>query len=138
MAQKRELTNAERRKAGCGFALLLGLSMLALLDSLSGAMCETTTYAEATSPSGLTVARVQMTDCGALSGFSRVVWVEPRWLPSDIGLGCRAVAFDGQVPVSLAWRGGDLVVTSAATRDSVIGSENACYGSKVRLLLPPS
>lgn len=107
----------------------------AVLESIDGAMCETTTFAQSLSPSGLTEARVQMTDCGALSGFSRVVWVQPRWWPRDRWLSCRAVAFNGMEPVSLRWTADSLRVSSAVSEAEVLAASDRCYGWNVDLQL---
>jgi hypothetical protein len=135
MRGKRELTTGERRLTGCGCAMLLALAGFAALGTVETSMCETTTFARSISPSGFTEARVQMTDCGAVSGFTRVVWVQPRWLPSDRWLSCRAVAFDGMEPIALRWTADRLSVASAAPKTSIIATENACYGWKVDLHL---
>lgn len=128
MSTKRELSNAERRQAGCGCFLLTLLLGVAALNSLGNVMCETTTYTESRAPSGRTEARVQMTDCGATTGFSRVVWVQPTWLPRDRALSCRALALDDEPSVSLAWTDDALIVTTDAPPDSVIASSDSCYG----------
>ena len=135
MGSKRDLTTGERRQTGCGCAMLVALAGFAALGTVEGSMCETTTFARSISPSGFTEARVQMTDCGAVSGFSRVVWVQPRWLSSDRWLSCRAVAFDGMEPVALEWTADSLRVASAVPKTSVISVSNACYGWKVDLHL---
>lgn len=113
--------------------MLVALAGFAALGSLEGSMCETTTFARSISPNGFIEARVQMTDCGAVSGFSRVVWVQPRWLPSDRWLSCRAAAFDGMVSIVLRWTADSLNVASAVPKASVIATANACYGWKVDL-----
>jgi hypothetical protein len=135
MGSKRELTTGERRQTGCGCATLVALAAFAALGTMEGAMCETTTFARSISPSGFTEARVQMTDCGAVSEFSRVVWVQPRWLPSDRWLSCQAVAFDGIEPIALSWTADSLRVASAVPKTSVIAAANACYGRKIDLQL---
>lgn len=119
VSTKRELSNSERRQAGCGCFLLTLLLAVAALNSLRDVMCETTTYTESRSPSGRIVARVQMTDCGATTGFSRVVWVQPTWLPRDRAISCRALALDNQPSVRLAWTDDALIVTTDAPPESV-------------------
>ncbi|MBX3562854.1 MAG: hypothetical protein KF780_13700 [Sphingomonas sp.] len=137
MSEKRELTESERRQAGCGCFLLVILFFIACFYSLGDAMCETTTYAESRSPSGAMDARVQMTDCGATTGFSRVVWVQSTWLPRDRALSCRAVALKGQPSVDLDWRTDALVVTTNASQSDVIAAADSCYGWPVALRHAP-
>jgi hypothetical protein len=120
------------QQAGCGSILGL-IFLMACFGSLVGFACETTTYAESISPSGSSEARVQMTDCGATTGFSRVVWVQPAWLPRDRSISCRAVALDGQWPVSLDWTADSLVVSTSAPPESVIAVASPCQGLSVRL-----
>lgn len=131
--EKRELTDSERRQAGCGCFILVILFVIACFNSLGEAMCVTTTYAQSRSPSGITDARVQMTDCGALSGFSRVVWVQPAWLPRERAVSCRAAALEGQPGVSMNWSPDALLITTDAPRSSVIDRASSCYGWHVEL-----
>ena len=115
--------------------MLVLFFVAASLGSFGQSMCETTTYSESRSPLGATDARVQMTDCGAVSGFSRVVWVQPTWLPRSRALSCRAVAFDGQPSVSVSWEGDSLIVASDALQSSVRAKAAGCYGWPVKLKL---
>ncbi len=133
MSEKRELTQSERRQAGCGCGLLTILFFVTCFYSFADTMCETTTYVESRSPSGTTEARVQMTDCGAVSGFSRVIWVQPALLPRDRSLSCRAVALEGQPAVQLAWSADALIVTTDAPQSDIIASAGSCYGWPVQL-----
>lgn len=133
MSKIRELTPSERRQAGCGCAILVIFFVIACVGSLGNAMCETTTYAQSNSPSGTTDARVQMTDCGAVSGFSRIVWVQPRWLPQSRALSCRAVAFNGQPAVKLGWTVDSLTITTNSPRESIIANANKCYGWSINV-----
>jgi hypothetical protein len=133
MRGKRELTTGERRQTGCGCAMLLALAGFAALGTIETPMCETTTFARSISPSGFTEARVQMTDCGAVSGFSRVVWIQPRWLPSDRWLSCRAVAFDGTEPITLRWTADSLNVASAVPKTSMLRVESGLTPSALML-----
>jgi hypothetical protein len=97
-------------------------------------MCETTVFARSTSPRGFTEARVQMTDCGATTGFSRVVRVQPRWLPDDDWLSCRALILDGAWPVDLEWsKKGQLRISSPADAASVKTVSRQCYGTPIEL-----
>ncbi|MCW2410244.1 MULTISPECIES: hypothetical protein [unclassified Sphingobium] len=135
---KRELTQNERRQFHLGCAALLLILAFGLVRSAGSAMCDTTTFYESLSPDGWTGARVQMTDCGALSGFSRVVWIQPRWLPTDRLFACRAVAIDGQPAVRLEWAQATLIVVTDAPRASVIHANASCYGWSVKLAAPHS
>lgn len=138
MGSKRKLTTAEQGQAGCGCLLLVVLLVFAGLNSLGNQICETTTYAESRSPSGSTEARVQMTDCGATTGFSRVVWVQPNWLPRDRAVSCRAVVLENEPSVRLNWTEDVLVITTDAPPESVIAAAQSCFGwpIQVRHVLP--
>ena len=142
MSRKRELTPSERRQAGLGCSILvilfLVIGFFSVRQTMHDAMCTTTTFAEGRSPSGSMAARVQMTDCGALSGFSRVVWVQPAWLPQDRVFSCRAVALEGQPSVALNWSADTLIITTNAAQRDVIQSETSCYGWPIELRLVPS
>jgi hypothetical protein len=133
MSEKRDMRRSEKLQAGCGCSVLIGLFVLAGVHSMSSGMCETTTYLETTSPSGGVEARVQMTDCGATTGFSRVVWMQPAWLPRDRVLSCRAVALDNQPNVTLSWSRDALVVATDAPPSDVINSADSCYGWPIEL-----
>jgi hypothetical protein len=133
MSGKRDLTGGERLQAGCGCGALVLLASTALLGSAGEAMCKTTMFGQSTSPDGWSMARVDMTDCGALNGFSRIVWVQPAWLPSSRWLSCRAVAFSGVTPVHVHWRDDVLVVSSAVSKDDVIAAASTCQGWRIDL-----
>lgn len=133
---RQDLTRSQRRQAGCGCALLLFLAVLAALGSLEDAVCETTTYATSASLTGWLTARVQMTDCGATTGFSRVVWVQPAWLPQSRLLACRAAALSGDTSVDLQWDDGALHLASKAPDARVIMKAKTCYGSSVQVTVP--
>ncbi|SEM78767.1 hypothetical protein SAMN05192583_1235 [Sphingomonas gellani] len=132
---KRDLTMAERRQAGFGCGLLFGLMLLAVLGSIGDDMCRTATFGRSTAPGGWWRARVQMTDCGALNGFSRVVRVQPSWLPEDRWLSCRAAALDGAHAVSLIWTRNTLHVVTDAQQSDVIDVARTCQGWRVQLHL---
>jgi hypothetical protein len=56
------------------------------------------------SPDGWHEARVQFDDAGAVSGFSRLVFIKHTWNSSDEPLmSCRAFWGDGEADVKLAW-----------------------------------
>lgn len=133
MGNKRELRGPERLQAACGCGMLCVAGIVACLGSIAGAMCETTVFQRSLSPSGLFEARVEMTDCGALSGFTRVVWLQPTWLPRTRWLSCRAVAFDGMAPVQLKWQADAIQIASAVPAESIIGAGRSCHGWRVAL-----
>jgi hypothetical protein len=79
-----------------GPALLFGL--------LLTAGTQRTVFERSLSPDGWTEARVQFDDAGAVSTFSRLVFVKSRWNPSDQPLlSCRAFFAQGEEAVHLRW-----------------------------------
>ena len=120
--------DARRRTKGCLVLLVfLGVPSCVALNWLDDTMCETTIYQRATSPSGLLEARVQMTDCGATSGFSRVVWVKPRFAPDSQVVSCRAVIFEEQPKVDLKWLQEGLEIKHDAKAEQIRHSKVQCY-----------
>ena len=80
------------------FVPLVGLAIL-----FSGGS-ERTIYQREKSPDGWHEARVQFDDAGAVSGFSRLVFVKHAWNGSDDPLlSCRAFWGEGQSDVNLSW-----------------------------------
>lgn len=119
---------AKRRTRGCLVLLVfLGVPSCVALNWLGDAMCETTIYQRAVSPSGFLEARVQMTDCGATTGFSRVVWVKPRFAPDNQIVSCRAVIFDEQPKVVLKWSQYGLKIDHNAQAEQIRQSNDQCY-----------
>lgn len=99
-----------RRRIGIGIGclgLLAGIVLLGpglLLGGLLIAGSERTIYERATSPDGWHDARVQFDDGGAISSFSRVVFVKHHWNRSDEPLlSCRAFWGHGEQAVHLLW-----------------------------------
>ena len=94
-------------KIGAGIGCVGAIVVLApalLLGGLLVAGSERTIFARAQSPDGWHEARVQFDDGGAMSGFSRLVFVKPSWNKSDAPLlSCRAFWGDGQAKVRLSW-----------------------------------
>jgi hypothetical protein len=91
--------------AGCGLLLVgaLGLGPALLLGSFWFGS-ERTVYERSTSPDGWREARVQFDDAGAVSSFSRLVFIKGRWNPSDEPLlSCRAFWAEGEELVHLKW-----------------------------------
>jgi hypothetical protein len=120
--------DAKLRTRGC-LALLVFLVVpsCVALNWLGDAMCETTIYQRAISPSGFLEARVQMTDCGATSGFSRVVWIKPRFAPDSQLVSCRAVIFEEQPKVALKWLQERLKIDHDAQAEQIRQSKDQCY-----------
>jgi hypothetical protein len=75
-----------------------------MLGGLLIAGSERTIYERATSPDGWHEARVQFDDGGAISSFSRLVFIKHHWNPSDEPLlSCRAFWGEGEEAVHLRW-----------------------------------
>lgn len=68
-----------------------------------------------------------MTDCGATSGFSRVVWVKPRFAPDSQLVSCRAVIFEEQPKVVLNWLQDGLKIDHDAQAEQIRQSKDQCY-----------
>jgi hypothetical protein len=133
-SEKRDLTQQDRLNISCGCTVLFVFLLLATLGSIGNGMCETTVFAQSTSKRGFMDARVQMTDCGATTGFSRVVRVQPRWIPRDDWLSCRALILKGEWPVALDWTSkGELLISTPADAASVQSVAGQCYGTQIHL-----
>jgi hypothetical protein len=91
---------------GC-FGLLLCLVPIVPGLMLGGMLImgsERTIYQRAVSPDGWHEARVQFDDAGAISSFSRLVFIKHRWNGSDEPLlSCRAFWGAGEEAVHLHW-----------------------------------
>lgn len=68
-----------------------------------------------------------MTDCGATSGFSRVVWVKPRFAPDSQIVSCRAVIFEEQPKVTLKWLQEGLKIEHDAKAAEIRQTKDQCY-----------
>ena len=91
--------------SGCGILLLVLLVLTIALGWLIDSGSTRTIYQRAKSPDGWHEARVQFDDAGALSSFSRLVFVKHTWNTSDEPLlSCRAFWGDGEAKVRLAWQ----------------------------------
>lgn len=124
--------DAKRVTRGClALILIIGIPGCVALNWLGNAMCETTIYDRAISPNGLLEARVQMTDCGATSGFSRVVWVKPRYVPDSNILSCRAVIFEEEPKVALQWSSDGLKIEHDSPAQLIRKPETQCYFTPV-------
>ncbi|MEJ7927659.1 hypothetical protein WG908_12945 [Sphingobium sp. AN641] len=103
------------------------------LDSILGVgTCETSIFSSNHSPDGTVAARIQMTDCGATTGYSRVVMLESgRFWKSE----CRALALDGEPNVIMEWLSDDVLkIVHFAAKADIIGAENVCFGRKIELV----
>ena len=104
----KEVMDRERlRKIGFGLGCL-GLFVVfapgILLFALLAEGSERTVYERKTSPDGWHDARVQFDDAGAISTFSRLVFVKHRSNLSDEPLlSCRAFWGEGEEAVHLRW-----------------------------------
>lgn len=94
-----------------------------------------TIFERAGSPDGWNEARVQFDDAGAVSSFSRLVFVKSRWNPSDEPLlSCRAFWGDGEAAVHLRWLNDrTLLIQHAFTADDVKAVAANC--GQVRILV---
>jgi hypothetical protein len=120
--------DAKRRTKGClVLSLFIGIPGCMALNWLEDTMCKTTIYDRAVSPTGLLEARVQMTDCGATSGFSRVVWVKPRYMPDSQIVSCRAVIFEEQPNVALRWSDDGLKIAHDSPSEFIREPKVQCY-----------
>lgn len=91
---------------GCVGLVIISAPLLGglLLGAMLIAASERTVYARSVSPGGQFEARVEFTDCGAICGFERVVFVSRAWLPFDSKvLSCRPFWADGKATVQLHW-----------------------------------
>ena len=68
-----------------------------------------------------------MTDCGATSGFSRVVWIKTRFAPDSNALSCRAVIFEEQPKVALKWLQKGLKIEHDAKAEQIRQSKDQCF-----------
>ena len=89
---------------GC-LAILVIVGPGLLLGGMLIAGSERTIYQREKSPNGWREARVQFDDGGAISSFSRLVFVKPSWNFSDQPLlSCRAFFGDGEAKVRVVWK----------------------------------
>lgn len=93
-------------RIGC-FAVLAAIVFLSpwlLFGILLVSGSQRTVYERTLSPDGWHDARVQFDDAGALSSFSRLVFVKHHWNVSDEPLlSCRAFWADGENSVHVRW-----------------------------------
>jgi hypothetical protein len=118
------------------FVVFLAPATLLMLAITFGS--ERTVFERAISPGGWREARVQFDDAGAISGFSRLVFVKPRWDVSDAPLlSCRAFWADGEAKVHLRWLDDrTLLIEHAFEPASIQAVADHC--GPVRLIVRPA
>lgn len=99
-----------------------------LLGGMLIAGSERMIYERATSPDGWHDARVQFDDGGAVSSFSRLVFVKHHWNRSDAPLAsCRAFWGEGEATVHLRWLdNGTLLIQHAFPANDVEAVADHC------------
>lgn len=124
---------------GCA-GLILCASVLApgiLLGLALSAGSVRSVYERATSPDGWYDARVQFDDGGAISSFSRLVFVKHHWNPSDEPLlSCRAFWADGEKAVHLTWINSSTLLITHGFQSSEIEAE-ADHCGPIRVIVKP-
>ena len=116
-----------------GITLLLAMLAFVLADrAITAAACDTTVFSEVPSPDKSAIATVEMTDCGATTGFSRVVMVRrPGVLGSKE---CRALALKGTPTVKLSWDyRGALAISHDARKSDLIYAANTCFSHEIQI-----
>jgi hypothetical protein len=126
------------KRAAKGLAILV-LTLLALIvggllfldATLGSGMCHTTVYSTVRSNAGDVTARTQMTDCGATTGFSRVVMLVKQglWVRE-----CRALALSGEPSVKMTWYGDTLFVSHNANHADIIAQSDKCFGHAIKIV----
>ncbi len=110
---------------------LIGGGLWFLDATLGSGMCHTTVYNTAKSVDDDITARIQMTDCGATTGFSRVVMLTKQGLWTKE---CRALALHGQPSVTMTWQAGTLLVSHNANHADVIAQSDTCFGHAIKIV----
>ena len=90
---------------------------------------------------GMMTAKVILLNGGALSDYAGAVWVLPRYFPRvwplDLLVGCRALMFDSDPSISLAWEGSILAIEHDPFAYPVT-KQNSCYGHAIRFRERPA
>ncbi|MEO5865908.1 MAG: hypothetical protein ABIQ19_02225 [Sphingomonas sp.] len=120
---------------GLVLAFVVGPIVLFTLALAGGS--SRTIYERSISPDGWHDARVQFDDAGALSSFSRLVFVKHHWNTSDEPLlSCRAFWADGEQPVHLRWLDSDtLLITRGFAASDVRTATDRC--GPIRIIVRP-
>lgn len=112
--------------------LFVLLPFILLMNTCGLAMEE---QRDAASSGGLT-AKVILLNAGAMSDYSGAVWVLPRYVPRiwplDLLVGCRALLFESDPRVDVAWQGSTLTIEHDPFVYPVT-TEDRCYGRAIRL-----
>ena len=86
--------------------------------------------------SGMLTAKVILVNPGAMSDYTGTVWILPRYTPRvwplDLLVGCRALSFDSDPRIRLAWEGLTLAIEHDRFTSPAIGP-NRCYGRATML-----
>lgn len=86
--------------------------------------------------SGMLTAKVILVNAGAMSDYSGAVWVLPRYFPRvwpfDLLVGCRALDFEADPRIELAWEGSTLAIEHDHFAYPVTRMDR-CYGRTVTL-----
>ncbi len=86
--------------------------------------------------SGALTARVVLLNAGATSDYSGAVWVLPRFFPRiwplDLLVGCRALMFESDPRIAVAWEGSTLTIEHDPFAYPVT-TESRCYGRAIKL-----
>jgi hypothetical protein len=89
-----------------------------------------------TATSGALTAKVILVNAGAMSDYSGAVWVLPRYFPRiwplDVLVACRALNFDSDPHVDVAWQGSTLTIEHDPFAHPV-ATKQRCYGRAIRL-----
>ena len=86
--------------------------------------------------SGSLTAKVILLNAGAMSDYAGAVWVFPRYFPRiwplDSLVGCRALMFDSDPRVDVAWEGSTLTIKHDPFAYPVT-MRDRCYGRAIKL-----
>ena len=116
--------------------VLLGL-MLAGMFWLAS---ERTIYQRVQSPDQKIEARVQFDDAGAATGWAKVVYIRPKWIPLDTPqFSCRAFWGDGTNNVKLIWtQRNELQIRHGFRKDEVMELVRKCSGTWIVSVFDPT
>ena len=112
--------------------LFVLVPIIVLMNACSLAMEE---QGDAASSGALT-AKVILLNAGAMSDYSGAVWVLPQYFPRiwplDLLVGCRALLFESDPRVDVAWEGSTLTIEHDPFAYPVT-TERRCYGRAIKL-----
>jgi len=114
---------------------LTAIALVVVVLALMNAGSARTVYQRTVSPDGWNEARVQFDDAGALSDFSRLVFVKPRWNYSDEPLlSCRAFWGEGEQLVQVRWLNSHTLLIAHKFPEQDVRAVSANCGS-IRILV---